>query len=556
MTALMRRSLATRFVLIVALGAVLPLALVGLWLTRSAERSGRLLLRGQLDHAAAAIATELDRRWTMRDGELRLLAGNTVAQKVVAGETLTARDSLYLIQLVRSLSASIPSVRYVVGDQERWSSTGVAADGRPDGNRSDAAAAGPARTLSVELPVTVGAQPRGKLVARVNVASLLPAAVARTLVPDAILRIVNDRGEDVWGSVDPQVAELPPMDGTPGETANQSGAVAPLRVLVFAPAAAYVQPFEHAARIGLGVLMFVALVALATSIVLTKQATESLRRLAEAATAVAAGDLGRTVDAASDDEIGTVARAFNAMTESLRRTLTDLAGQRALAAVGEFAATLSHEVRNSLTAVRVDLQHARRHLPVESPETKLVGRALDSVRRLDTVVTGALRVARGGSATRRRVSLDAILEAAIRSAEPTFTERGATIGAPRGDRGVAVDGDAGALEQLFLNLLINAAHASPGGSVARVDVETNGSRAIVRVSDAGHGIDQSVGATVGTPFVSTKRDGTGLGLPIARRIVEAHGGELTLQTEPNVGTTATVRLPLSVAVSSSNATTG
>jgi len=545
MTALMRRSLATRFVLIVALGAVLPLALVGLWLTRSAERSGRLLLRGQLDHAAAAIATELDRRWTVRDGELRLLAGNTVAHKIVAGEMLTAGDSLYLIQLVRSLSASIPSVRYFVGDHERWSSAGVSDDGRPDGNRSDAAAAGPARTLSVELPVTVDAQSRGKLVARVNVASLLPAAVVRTLVPDAILRIVNDRGEDVWGGVDSQVAQGPPVDGTLWETANQSGAIAPLRVLVFAPAAAYVQPFEHAARIGVGVLMFVALVALAMSIVLTKQATESLRRLAEAATAVAAGDLGRTVDAASDDEIGTVARAFNAMTESLRRTLSDLAGQRALAAVGEFAATLSHEVRNSLTAVRVDLQHARRHLPMENPETKLVGRALNSVRRLDTVVTGALRVARGGSATRTRVSLDTILEAAIRSAEPTFTERGATIAAPRGDRGVAVDGDAGALEQLFLNLLINAAHASPAGSVARVDVETNGSRAIVRVADAGQGIDQSVRATVGTPFVSTKRDGTGLGLPIARRIVEAHGGDLTLQTEPNVGTTAIVRLPLS-----------
>ena len=69
--------------------------------------------------------------------------------------------------------------------------------------------------------------------------------------------------------------------------------------------------------------------------------------------------------------------------------------------------------------------------------------------------------------------------------------------------------------------------------------------AIVRVIDAGPGIDPAIQSTVGAPFVTTKPGGTGLGLPIARRIIEAHGGELTFQTEARAGTTATVRLPLS-----------
>jgi signal transduction histidine kinase len=302
--------------------------------------------------------------------------------------------------------------------------------------------------------------------------------------------------------------------------------------------------------------MLVALIALAMSIILTRQATESLRRLADAATAVAAGDLTRTVDATSHDEIGTLARAFNAMTESLRRTLSDLAGQRALAAVGEFAATLSHEIRNSLTAVRVDLQHARRHLPPEHAETKLVARALDSVRRLDTVVTGALRVARGGQVARTRVDLDVILERAVRSAAPAFAERGAELEPPRGDRQLTVDGDSGALEQLFLNLLINAAQASPPGTTARIEVESAGSCAIVRVIDSGSGMDPTIRSTVGAPFVTTKADGTGLGLPIARRIAESHGGRLTLEAEASAGTAATVRLPLSVDGSSAQTTHG
>lgn len=132
----------------------------------------------------------------------------------------------------------------------------------------------------------------------------------------------------------------------------------------------------------------------------------------------------------------------------------------------------------------------------------------------------------------------------MRSAAPAFAERGAELEGPRGERLVNVDADAVALEQLFLNLLINAAQASPPGSTARVEVETSGACVVVRVSDAGPGIDESVRSAVGAPFVSTKRDGTGLGLPIARRIVAAHGGELTLETNANAGTTAIVRLPL------------
>jgi two-component system NtrC family sensor kinase len=280
------------------------------------------------------------------------------------------------------------------------------------------------------------------------------------------------------------------------------------------------------------------------SIVLTTRVTRSLHRLVDAATAVAAGALQRGVDEPAEDEIGRLAGAFNAMTESLRRTLSELAGQRALAAVGEFAASLSHEVRNSLTAVRVDLQHARRNLSSDHPAMPLVARTLESVRRLDATVSGALRVARSGQAVKTRVDLDDVLRRAMHAAAPSFAERGATLDDISGSPSPPLEGDAAALEQLFLNLLINAAEASPPGGHVRLERETNAAHITVRVVDVGVGIDASLLPSLGTPFITTKAFGTGLGLPIARRIVAAHGGDLSFESSSQSGTTAVVRLPV------------
>jgi signal transduction histidine kinase len=290
--------------------------------------------------------------------------------------------------------------------------------------------------------------------------------------------------------------------------------------------------------------MVVALVALVLSVVLTRRVTRSLEQLADAATAVAAGDLQRTVRESGDDEVGRVARAFNAMTESLRRSLGELSDQRALAAVGEFAASLSHEVRNSLTAVGVDLQHATRRLPDDSAGRPLVTRALESVRRLDATVSSALRVARSGQVAKCRVDLQAVLHRAIQSAEPSFLFHHALLDPLDQHRTVFVDGDTGALEQLFLNLLINAAQASPSGARVRVEIHPGESHVAVRVTDRGAGIPSEVSTQLGTLMRSTKPYGSGLGLPIARRIAMAHGGDITFEATPERGTTAVVSLPL------------
>ncbi|MGD0483126.1 MAG: ATP-binding protein [Gemmatimonadales bacterium] len=541
-------SLRAKFLLIVLLGAVLPLALVGWWLTGTAVRSGRALLRGQLEAAVGGIASDARDKWTLREGELQLLANNSVVRTALAGTParLATPDSEYLLQLFAAVHNAIPSVSYVDGTgRERWSSheaePAVSVDSASREARTPAARS---RTFPVEIPVqSEDGRVLGTLHARVRLSGVLASDSGQHLVPGAVFAVLDARGA-LFSSA-PDSLDLATPAAHPGwEIVTRSLESPPLRLVLAAASAPFVRPFERAAGLGLGLLMVVALVALLVSAILTGRVTGSLERMAVAAEAVAAGDLKRRVEVSGRDEVGRLAEAFNAMTESLRRTLAELSQQRALAAVGEFAASLSHEVRNSLTAIRIDLQHAVRQLPEESATTPLVTRTLETVRRLDSTVTGALRVARSGQNPMVRLDLAPLLRRAMESAQPSFVASEATL-EPLAleSEPVEVDGDAGALEQLFLNLLLNAAQALDAGGRARVEVRSADDRIVVRICDNGPGVESSALEEVGTVLRSTKPDGTGLGLPIAQRIAAAHGGELRIESVPGEGTTVIVTLP-------------
>jgi signal transduction histidine kinase len=151
------------------------------------------------------------------------------------------------------------------------------------------------------------------------------------------------------------------------------------------------------ARTGVWVLLGVSTVGLLLAVASTVRLTRSLDGLASAVEAVSLGDLDRTVDRSGPPEIGRIAAAFNEMTASLRRTLARLASQQSLAAVGEFAASIAHEVRNPLTAIRIDLERVEESLPDDSPLRPPQERALREIRRLDATVSEALHGARGGA---------------------------------------------------------------------------------------------------------------------------------------------------------------
>jgi two-component system sensor histidine kinase AtoS len=321
-----------------------------------------------------------------------------------------------------------------------------------------------------------------------------------------------------------------------------------LRLALAAPTAPNTAPFAAAARRGLVGLTVVFGLSVVFTLLLSRGVTASIGSLAGAAEAVADGHLDRDpLRESGPDEVQRLGRAFNRMTASLRLLMRRVAQQESAAAVGEFAASLAHEIRNPLTSVRLDLERTRERLTPASEVDELVGRVLGQVERLDATVSGALRLARSGSLELGPLDLREPVAAALRTASPMLAERGVRLSAwDAPDEPLRVQANAAGVEQMLLNLLMNAADAV----VARDDlaggehvwVETIASPGVVemRVVDNGRGMSPQEHQRALEPFYTTRPEGTGLGLTVVKRIADAHGAELTIESEPGRGTRVTV----------------
>jgi two-component system sensor histidine kinase AtoS len=290
--------------------------------------------------------------------------------------------------------------------------------------------------------------------------------------------------------------------------------------------------------------VLVAVIAMAFAFALTTHLTRSLRALASGADAVAAGDFERRVVDSGNDEVGSVARSFNAMTAHLRRTLADLAAKEGLSAVGSFAAELAHEVRNPLTAIRLDLQMVEERLPEGSAEREIQRQAREEMDRLDRTVSGALTVARSGRVEMRELQLEEPIESAVRVVGPIFEGTGVRLEENwQVLRSTLVRGDPDALQRVLVNILLNAAEAMEPGGTATLTARAADNHVFISVSDEGIGIAEELVERAGEAFYTTKPTGTGLGLAIARRIAEAHGGELRIERREEEGTCVSLVLP-------------
>ena len=562
-------SLRNKLAFIILGGAVLPLFLLGLWLNQTAERSGERLLLERLEDSFAEIAEDVGLRWLVVRGEILRIAELPEVQRGLredsgSGAAVSPDEADLPFQgasprvpppqdlerLFSELGGSVEAIRVLDRDGViRWR---CPAEGESTGGLSsggvqplpvrlgifDLASGDRLGTLEVDLPLSallVGSATWGGVAGSLlgafeptAGASLLPLSIDPFLLREEQFQW----REETWLSVRRSLEEPP------------------LELVLAAPVTPFVAPFQESARRNLWILGGVTLLVLALAAVLTRGTTRALSRLADAAEAVARGDLDREVDSKGRDEVGRVGRAFNTMTESLRRTLQELSQRRALAAVGEFAASLAHEVRNPLTSIRFDLQRIEEKLPDDEETPELMARTIRKIDALNGSVSGALQVARSGSVKLELIDLRTPLRAAVQMALPTFQERGATLDAAGAEGGpIEIRGDASALERLFLNLLLNAAQALEEGGRATLTVRHLEDEVQILVRDTGRGIEPEELDRIFEPFYSSRPDGTGLGLPIARRIAQAHGGDLSVESEAGVGTEVIARLPRGMTVS-------
>ncbi len=325
----------------------------------------------------------------------------------------------------------------------------------------------------------------------------------------------------------------------------------PLHVVLAGPVGPTTQTFGAAARRGTVALVLVAFAVVSLVTLFTRRLTRSMELLAQSATDVSAGDLSRRVEERGPPEVQGTARAFNAMKDSLNRTLQRLSQREAVTAVGEFAASLAHEVRNPLTSIRVDLQRSRRKLEVDSADAvQLVDRALEEIDRLNDSVGNFLRIARSGRVNLAPVDVRMPLEVAVRAAVPRFETIGAELQYDAPLAPLYVAADQSAVEQLVLNLLLNAADVLKRGQKAVLQVRPQRNEVAISVSDEGPGIREEDMGRVFEPFFTTKKDGTGLGLSVARRIALAHGSDLEITRAQCGGAMFRFVLPLERGASS------
>jgi two-component system sensor histidine kinase AtoS len=190
----------------------------------------------------------------------------------------------------------------------------------------------------------------------------------------------------------------------------------------------------------------------------------------------------------------------------------------------------------------MDLELVEERLPVGSEVRTIQSGVIEQIIRLDSTVTRALNVARSGFSDMAPVALGLCIDGAVRATMPRITERGVRLRVACADD-CMVRGDAAALQQLFSNLLRNAADACQDGDSIDLRCAIVEDRAVVSVTDSGAGMSPATLARAFEPMFSTKSDGTGVGLAIARRIADAHSAVIEIDSTEGAGTTVTVSFP-------------
>jgi len=272
---------------------------------------------------------------------------------------------------------------------------------------------------------------------------------------------------------------------------------------------------------------------------------EKIARLGE-------GDLNAAVSfSRRNDEIGDLGRNFNLMVQQLRESReeierlhhTQMSRAEHFATLGELATGLAHEIRNPLAGIAGVIEIIGRDLPPTSPARAVVKDVRQEIAQINRILTDLLETARPRPPEIRASDLNTTVEHAVMLARQQVFSKPIKIELRKATALPDVEHDSDQIHQVLLNLLLNAVQAMESTGTVRVALSAQDGYAAVTVSDTGRGIAPEHLPNIFRPFYTTKGNGTGLGLSLARRIVEDHHGRIEVSSVVGRGTKFVVLLP-------------
>jgi signal transduction histidine kinase len=309
---------------------------------------------------------------------------------------------------------------------------------------------------------------------------------------------------------------------------------------------------ETTARDRLIVIGLLGLLMVALLFVFSQRFTRPVTELSQAAQRVAEGDLAFEVPVSGPQEISRLSSTFNDMIAGLHRS-RDLEEQlqraERSAMVGRLASGIAHEIRNPLNFINLSIDYLREKFAPQADDsrteyTRILTTIKDELARLNRLVSDFLSYGRPARLKLREVDARTLIEEVRTLVAAQSGQQSVDINIRQNGNGNAMlQADAELLKTCFSNLMINAVQAMPEGGTLNITLSPNSSLVEVEFADTGLGISSEAMGQIFEPYYSTKETGIGLGLPLTKKIIEEHGGQISVKSEPNSGATFTVILP-------------
>lgn len=286
------------------------------------------------------------------------------------------------------------------------------------------------------------------------------------------------------------------------------------------------------------------LLTIALAFIFIRGITNPINTLLSATRKLKGGNLDHRVEKLKD-EFGELAVSFNEMAGSLKEQMLKMQRTEQMAVLGELAAGLAHEIKNPLAGIKASMEVLSEELNVSEDDKAVMLRVIEEIRRIESLLKDLLNFARPPKPQLTIVDINKLLDTAI-SFSLKSNHDSLKVFADKDESLPITIADPMQLKQVFLNLLLNAVDSMPDGG--ELVVKTSYDKFIdmikISITDTGKGIDQKIMDKIFQPFFTTKVKGTGLGLATSKRLIEQHGGAISVESNLDGGTKFTISLPV------------